>query len=130
MPAPISEEVKQRALALMAQSNEQTINAKSIEVFNKLQQEGHPVSVRTLNRWASKTPISIGPDNSRANRSSHVTNVDENINSINQCLNQHQGQISIREIANKVIISKTSVHTILKNQGLHAYKCIEVQAVS
>ena len=120
MPAPISEEVKQRALALMAQSNEQTINAKSIEVFNKLQQEGHPVSVRTLNRWASKTPISIGPANSRANRSRHVTNVDENINSINQCLNQHQGQISIREIAKIIVfgVFQNFVNIVVYVRGL------------
>ena len=130
MPAPTSEAVKQRALALLAQSHKPTINSKCVEVFNKLLQEGHPVRVRTLHRWASATPISFGPANSRANRNRHVVDVDENINAVDHCLNQHQKQISIREIAKEVNISKSSVHKILKNQGLHAYKCIEVQALS
>ena len=99
MPAPIPEAVKRRALALLAQSNKHTVNAKCAEIFIKLNQEGHPVSMRTLHRLASPTPISIGPANSRANRNRQVTNVDENINAVNQCLNHHQGQISIRAIA-------------------------------
>ena len=130
MPAPTPENVKQRALALLAQSNKPTVNARCIEVGNILLEEGHPVATSTLRRWASPTPLSIGPPNSRANRTGNVTNVDENIAAIKQYLTEHQGQVSIREISAAFGLSKSSVHRILQTEGLYPYKCVEVQALS
>ena len=92
--------------------------------------EGHPVGYSTLRRWATPSPLSIGPHNSRANRTGNITNVDENIEAIKQYLNEHQGQASIREISAAVELSRSSVHRILKSEGLHPYKCVEVQALS
>ena len=130
MPAATPVEVKLRALAMLAQSSKPTVNARCIEVMNKLLEEGHPVSLATLQRWAKPSPLSIGPTNSRANRTGNVTNVEENIEAIKQYLNAHQGQASIREISSAVQVSRSSVHRILQSENLHPYKCVEVQALS
>lgn len=130
MPAPIPSEVKQRAMALLAQSKEATVYARCTEVFNKLLEEGHPVGLSTLRHWASPSPLSSGPSNSRANRTGNVTNVEENIQAIKQYLEDHDHQVSIREISSALQLSRSSVHRILQSEGLHPYKCVEVQALS
>ena len=132
MPAPIPQQVKLRALTLLAQSTKPTLRQKCIEVQQKLEEEGYLVHHKTIRTWATPQPLSIGPQNSRANRSEsrNVTNDEENINAVNQALEENGGQVSIRQLSSIVSIGKTSVHKILKSQQLNPYKCIEVQALS
>ena len=112
-------------MALLAQSNKASVNARCIGVRTKLAQDGHPVGLSTLRHWATPTPLSIGAHNSRANRTGNVADVEENIQAIKQYLNQKHGQASVRELSSAVDISKSSVHLILPSQNLYPFRCVE-----
>ena len=126
MPRAIGDKQKELAMSLVANSDGHSLAARCREAAEECAASGIAVSARTLERWCSPTPVTGGPHNSRHNRSVPQYLGDEEAhNAVKAVLAEKNGRTSVRAIAQLLPKGKTTVHSILKAEGLHGYKPIK-----